>query len=78
MIDTTALLMLRKRLASSTVSISELFGAAQSLMCSRSGTDAVAVEQPDKKVKAYYKFLSLDVPSHLSLGAFSTKLFGTA
>lgn len=75
-INTTALLMLRKKLASSTISTTELFGAAQSLMCFRSGTDAVTVEQPNKKVQAYYKLLGLEVPSRLSLSAFSTRLFG--
>lgn len=75
-IDTTALLMLRKELASSTVSTSDLFGATQSLMCFRSGTDAVTVEQPNRKVKAYYKLLGLDVPSHLSLNAFSDLILG--
>jgi len=75
-INTTALLMLRKKLAASTVSTSELFGAAQSLMCFRSGDDSVTVEQPNKKVKAYYKILGLDVPSHLSLSAFSAMILG--
>ena len=73
-IDTTALLMLRKELASSTISTSELFGAAQSLMCFKSGKDAVTVEQPNRKVKAYYKLLGMEVPSHLSLGAFSSHI----
>ena len=73
-IDTTALLMLRKELASSTISTSELFGAAQSLMCFKSGKDAVTVEQPNRKVKAYYKLLGMEVPSHLSLGTFSSHI----
>ena len=75
-INTTALLMLRKELAASTISTSELFGVTQSLMCFRSGADSVTVEQPNKKVKAYYKILGLDVPSHLSLSTFSATILG--
>ena len=64
-IDTTALLMLRKNLCQSGLSTSEIFGRCQSLMCCRRKDGTITVETPNKQVKEYYKLLGFSVPAHV-------------
>ena len=64
-IDTTALLLLRKSLRQSGLSTSEIIGRCQSLMCCRKMDGTVTVETPSKQVKEYYKLIGLSVPAHV-------------
>ncbi len=73
-IDTTALLLLRKRIRQSGLSTSEIIGRCQSLMCCRRSDGTITVETPNKQVKEYYKLLSLSVPAHVKEGAFRKEL----
>lgn len=71
-LDTIILLLLRKRLSHAGISVSELFGKLQSLMCVRSRSGLVTVETPSKKVKEYFSLFDLPIPAHLELPDFST------
>ena len=64
-INTTALLLLRRAMRESGLSTSEIFGKCQSLMCCRKKDGTVTVETPCKQVKEYYKLLGLKVPAHV-------------
>lgn len=69
-INTIVLLMLRKKMDSSGISTSELYGKTQSLMCFRDKEGMITVETPNKKVKEYYKLLDINVPAHLDSNGF--------
>jgi len=73
-IDTIALLMLRKNFADSGISTSELFGRSQALMCFRDKEENVNVETPTKQLKEYFGKLSFDIPSRVKLKAFATRI----
>ena len=64
-INTTALLLLRKSMRQSGLSTSEIIGRCQSLMCYRKKDGTITVETPSKQVKAYYKLFDLNVPAHV-------------
>ena len=66
-LDTIITLLLRKELAQSGISLSELFGKTQSLMCFRNSSGMVTTETPNKKVKEYYAMFHQDIPSHLQI-----------
>ena len=74
-IDTTIYLMLQKQIAPTGISMSELFGKCQSLMC-RSHNGQVHVETPNKQVKQYYKYLDLRVPAHIKMDAYMNMIYG--
>ena len=74
MIDTIVFLMLRKALAHSGRSTSEIFGKCQALMCYKNSKGIVTVETPSKQVKEYYKLLNLSVPAHIELDKFSSSI----
>ena len=69
-INTIVLLLLRKKMAGSALSASELYGKSQSLMCFRNDRGTVTVETPCKQVKEYYKLLGLKVPAHVNVEDF--------
>lgn len=69
-INTTVLLILRKKMGGSGLSASELYGKSQSLMCFRNDRGMVTVEIPCKQVKDYYKLLGLEVPAHVNVEDF--------
>jgi len=73
-IDTIALLMLRKNFADSGISTSELFGRAQALMCFRDKEENVNVETPTKQLKECFGKLGFDIPSRVKLKAFATRI----
>jgi hypothetical protein len=73
-VDTIILLQLRKEIASSGISISELAGKTQSLMCSRDRHGLVSVQTPNKKAREYYKLLGMDVPAHVKIDNFKRKI----
>jgi len=74
-IDTIALLLMRKQLMGKGVSVSELLGKCQSLMCFKDRNNYVTVETPNKQVKEYYKLFNMEVPSRLKLGTFTKQIF---
>ena len=69
-ISTIVLLMLRKSVDHAGISISELLGKIQSLMCFRNNSGLVTVETPCRQVKDYYQLLATDVPAHVKIDAF--------
>ena len=69
-INTTALLLLRKQLRESGYSTTEIFGRCQSLMCFRNQSGNVTVETPSKQVKEYYKLLNIEVPAHVNMQGY--------
>lgn len=74
-VSMTGFLMLRKNLTGSGLSISEIFGKCQSLMCFRNSRDIVTVETPCKQVKTYYKLFQMDVPAHVKIDDFRSKIY---
>ena len=73
-IDTTALLLLRKSMRQSGMSTSEIIGRCQSLMCCRRKDGTITVETPSKQVKEYYKIFSCNVPAHVKEESFRKEL----
>lgn len=73
-IDTTIYLMLQKQIAPTGISMSELFGKCQSLMC-RSHNGQVHVETPNKQVKQYYKYLDMRVPAHIKMDTYMKAIY---
>ena len=67
-INTTALLLLRKSMKQSGLSTSEIIGRCQSLMCCRKKDGTITIETPSKQVKEYYKLFGLTVPAHVKEG----------
>ena len=70
LINTIILLLLRKHMDKTGISITELFGRTQSLMCFRNDKGIVTVETPNKITKEYYGLLDLTVPSHVDICEF--------
>ena len=64
-IDTTAVLLLRKYMRQSGLSTSEIIGRFQSLMCCRKKDGTITVETPNKQVNEYYKLFGFNVPAHV-------------
>ena len=73
-VNTIVLLNLRKTYVPSGISINEIAGKTQSLMCNRTKTELVNVETPNKKVKEYYGILGVDIPSNVRINSFKTKV----
>ena len=73
-INTTALLLLRKSMRQSGMSTSEIIGRCQSLMCCRRKDGTITVETPSKQVKEYYKIFSCNVPAHVKEESFRKEL----
>jgi hypothetical protein len=87
-IDTIVLLELRKKIDGTSISISELMGVTQSLMCFRSSSGMVTVETANKKTREYYQLFrsavpdhkkpkfDIEVPSHITIQSFKEELLG--
>ena len=73
-INTTALLLLRKSMRQSGMSTSEIIGRCQSLMCCRRKDGTITVETPSKQVKEYYKIFGCSVPAHVKEEVFRREL----
>ena len=76
--DTIVLLLLRKKMNSSGISTSELYGKTQSLMCFRNHSGMVTVETPSRQVKDYYKIIGTEVPAHVKVDDFRKDVLGLA
>ena len=75
--NTIIFLGMRKALDDSGLSISEITGRTQSLMCFRNKHGEILIETPNKKVKAYYKLLGETVPAYLKISEFRKKVLLT-
>lgn len=73
-IDTTIYLMLQKKVMPTGISMTELFGKCQSLMCHNS-QGQIHVETPNKQVKQYYKYLDIRVPAHIRMDSFMKDIY---
>ncbi len=59
---------------SSAHSTTEVYGKAQSLMCSHHAKNGiVTVDSPNRQVKDYYKILGIEVPAHVEENSFREK-----
>lgn len=72
--NTIVFLNMRKALDDSGLSVSEITGRTQSLMCFRNKHGEILVETPNKKVKAYYKLLGETIPASLKISDFRKKV----
>lgn len=72
--NTIIYLNMRKALDDSGLSVSEITGRTQSLMCFRNKHGEILVETPNKKVKAYYKLLGEPIPASLKISDFRKKV----
>ena len=73
-INTIVLLNMRKALDESGLSVSEVTGKAQSLMCFRNKHGEILIETPNKKVKTYYKLIGETIPASLKIKDFRRKV----
>ena len=73
-INTIVLLELRKEYIPSGISINEIAGKTQSLMCNKDRNGLVNVETPNKKTKEYYNLLGVEIPSNVRIDAFKHKV----
>lgn len=73
-IDTIIYLMLQKKLTKPGISMSELLGKCQSLMC-RKSNGQVHVETPNKQVRQYYKYLDMKIPAHIKLDSYLRQIY---
>ena len=72
--NTIIFLNMRKALDDSGLSVSEITGRTQSLMCFRNKHGEILIETPNKKVKAYYKLLGEAIPASLKISDFRKKV----
>lgn len=56
------------------LSVSEVTGKTQSLMCFRNKHGEILIETPNKKVKSYYKLLGEIIPVSLKIKDFRRKI----
>lgn len=75
--NTIIFLNMRKALDDSGLSVSEITGRTQSLMCFRNRHGEILVETPNKKVKAYYKLLGETIPASLKISDFRKKVLAS-
>ena len=71
---TIIFLNMRKALDDSGLSVSEVTGKTQSLMCFRNKHGGILIETPNKKVKAYYKLIGETIPASLKIKDFRRKV----
>jgi len=73
-INTIVLLELRKKFLARGISINEISGRTQSLMCHRDNNGRVRVETPNKKTMEYYKLIGIGIPSMVRVNEFKRKV----
>jgi len=76
-INTIIFLKIRRALDDSGLSVSEITGRTQSLMCFRNKHGEILVETPNKKVKAYYKLLGELIPACLKIKDFRKRVLAS-
>lgn len=72
--NTIIFLNMRKALDESGLSVNEVTGKTQSLMCFRNKHGEILIETHNKKVKAYYKFIGETIPASLKIKDFRRKV----
>ena len=72
--NTIVYLQIQKMLSDPTISMSELFGKTQSLMCANIDDDTVEVFTANKQTKEYYKLFGLEAPSNISISDFKKEI----
>ncbi len=72
-INTIIRLEFLKETIESGISLSEIFGKCQSLMCFRNKA-MVTIEAPSKPVKKYFSLINEEIPSHVDLAKFKAKV----
>lgn len=75
-INTIVLLQMRKEYVQSGISINEIAGKPQSLMCNKNQNGLVNVETANKKTKEYYQLRGIDIPSNVRVDSFKHKVLG--
>ena len=68
-IGTTIVLMFRKKL-NGTMSLSDVIGSTQSLMCFKDNNGIVTCEVPNKNVKEIYKTVGISLPSSINIDTY--------
>jgi len=69
-INTIVFLNMRKTLDNSGISVSEVTGGTQSLMCFRNKHGEILIETPNNKVKTYYNLIGETIPASLKIKDF--------
>ena len=69
MIETTVVLMLRKKL-NGVISVSEIIGSTQSLMCFKDFNGNVTCDTPNRNVKEIYKIMGVSIPASINLDTY--------
>ena len=64
-IDLIVYLLLRKKAKGEKKSITELLGAAQSLMCTRDNKGVITIETPNKQVREMAKTMGCKIPAYI-------------
>ena len=72
--NTIIFLNMRKALDDSGLSVSEVTGKTQSLMCFRNKHGEILIETLNKKVKVYYKLIGETIPASLKIKDFRRKV----
>lgn len=76
-IDTIIYLNLRKAIDRKGISVSEVTGRTQSLMCIKNRHGEILVETPGKKVREYYQLFGEIVPASLKISDFRKKIMAS-
>ena len=75
--NTIIFLNIRNALDNSVLSVSEITGRTQTLMCFRNKHGEILIEAPNKKVKAYYKLFGETTPASLKISDFRKKVLAS-
>ena len=76
-INTIIFLKIRRAPDDSGLSVSEITGRTQSLICFRNKHGEILVETPNKKVKAYYNLLGEPIPASLKIKEFRKRVLAS-
>lgn len=74
MISLIICLSMRKEIASTSLSITEVVTTTQSLICFVDGNGLVHIDPPNKQVKAIYRTFGIRLPNQFELGEFTREL----
>ena len=75
-IDLIIYLQLRKRMAGTETSVTEMLGNAQSWMCHLNTKGVVNIETPNKQVREMAKILNVKIPAYMHLSELQKMVFG--
>ena len=75
-IDLIIYLRLRKRMAGTETSVTEMLGNAQSWMCHLNKKEVINIETPNKQVKEMAKILNVKIPAYMHLAELKKMAFG--